>query len=135
MICRTHWSIVEWSRRLCPIARRDAHLNASTHNKYTRVPTVARWKMGFRKARFRIEEQVRDRSDDGASFRFIQTGPRTIVRLLYTESQKLRKRVDLTFLIFSWPIFSRPSNLSLEFAGNEGNLYFISGQRLLLFYA
>lgn len=39
--------------------RRDAHLNAGTHNKCTRVPTVARWKMGFRKARFRNEEQVK----------------------------------------------------------------------------
>lgn len=114
MIRRIHF-VVEWKVAGCIQSRREMRTwMRTTHNKYTRVPTVARWKMGFRKARFRSYEQVRGRSDDKASFRFIQTGPRTIARLRRTESQNMRKRVDPTFLIFFLMVTSWPSDLFLE---------------------
>jgi len=132
MIRRIHF-VVEWRVAGCIQSRREMRTwMRTTHNKYTRVPTVARWKMGFRKARFRSYEQVRGRSDDKASFRFIQTGPRTIARLRRTESRKMRKRVDPTFLIFSYGhvltvrFISRNKNYQISETGKT--LVFFSGQ-------
>lgn len=109
---------VEWRVTGCIQSRRETRTwMRATHNKYTRVPTVARWKMGYSKSAIqKLGTGKRQERHDRASFRFIQTGPRTIAR--GSAAQKVKKCgrgwTRLSWFFFFLMAASWPSDLFLE---------------------